>query len=114
MDLNKLHDAWIEAGQKVTDLQEKRNQMAVELNDSPEKYSDEDLNKIADSIDKAKKARDFAKGAYDDALATAKLAKPGKPATGGSFAHKTRSSLVEILSNRVHTFILSPIRSSIF
>uniref|UniRef100_UPI00403F26A0 transposase n=1 Tax=Lentilactobacillus hilgardii TaxID=1588 RepID=UPI00403F26A0 len=25
-----------------------------------------------------------------------------------SFAHKTRSSLVEILSNRVHTFILSP------
>lgn len=83
MDLNKLHDAWLEAGQKVTDLQEKRNQMAVELNDSPEKYSDEDLTKIADSIDKAKKTRDFAKGAYDDALATAKLVKPDKPAAGG-------------------------------
>lgn len=90
MELNKLHDAWIEAGQKVADLQDKRQAMAVNLVADQDKYTDEEVKAVSDSLDKAKAARNLAKSAYDDAVEDQKVqnAKTNAVPTGVAISHK--------------------------
>jgi HK97 family phage major capsid protein len=71
-NINDLQIAWETAGNKVTDLQDKKQQMATELVADPSKYSDEEIKKISDDLKAAKTARDFAKSALDDAKEAAK------------------------------------------
>lgn len=73
-NVNDLNTAWIEAGNKVADLQDKKQQMATELVADPAKYSNEDVKKISDDLKNAKTARDFAKSALDDAKENAEVA----------------------------------------
>ncbi|WP_281829403.1 phage major capsid protein, partial [Lactobacillus amylolyticus] len=73
-NVNELNNAWIEAGQKVADLQDKKQQMATELVADPTKYTNEEVKKISDDLKNAKTARDFAKSALDDAKENAKVA----------------------------------------
>ncbi len=88
-DLNDLHDAWIEAGEKRQDLQDKQSAMAIELAADPEKYTDEEIKSVKDELVKATKARDFAKSSYEDAKANADEEKPAKLAVA-----KTASAAV--------------------
>ncbi|CDN29020.1 phage major capsid protein [Lactiplantibacillus plantarum] len=90
MDLNKLHDAWLEAGQKVADLQDKRQTMAVNLVADQDKYTDEEVKAVSDSLDKVKAARNLAKSAYDDAVEDQKIQKTKTNAvpTGVAISHK--------------------------
>lgn len=76
--INDLNTAWIEAGQKVTDLQNKAQQMATQLVADPSKFSDEEVKKINDDLKAAKTARDFAKSALDDARENEKTAAAAK------------------------------------
>lgn len=76
MDLNTLNNAWIEAGQKVEDLQAKQSEMAVALVADPNKYTDEEVSKVKDDLTAATKSRDFAKAAFTDAQANAEVTKP--------------------------------------
>ena len=76
MDLNTLNNAWIEAGQKVEDLQAKQSEMAVALVADPNKYTDEEVTKVKDDLTAATKSRDFAKAAFTDAQANAEITKP--------------------------------------
>ena len=71
-NVNDLNTAWIEAGQKVADLQAKKQQMATELVADPAKYAKEDLETVNTDLENAKSARDFAKSALDDAKENAK------------------------------------------
>lgn len=73
-NINDLNTAWIEAGNKVADLQDKKQQMATELVADPAKYSNEDIKKISDDLKNAKTARDFAKSALDDAKESSEVA----------------------------------------
>jgi HK97 family phage major capsid protein len=73
-NVNDLNTAWIEAGNKVADLQDKKQQMATELVADPAKYTNEEVKKISDDLKNAKTARDFAKSALDDAKENAKVA----------------------------------------
>ncbi|MFT8867925.1 phage major capsid protein [Liquorilactobacillus nagelii] len=73
-NVNDLNTAWIEAGNKVADLQDKKQQMATELVADPAKYTNEEVKKISDDLKNAKTARDFAKSALDDAKESAEVA----------------------------------------
>jgi HK97 family phage major capsid protein len=74
--LNDLNAAWISAGQKVTDLQDKSQKMAVALAADPSSYTEDDVKKVTDDLKAAKTARDFAKSALDEAKAEAAANKP--------------------------------------
>lgn len=74
--VNDLNTAWISAGQKVTDLQDKSQKMAVALASDPSSYTEDDVKKVTDDLKAAKTARDFAKSALDDAKAEAEAEKP--------------------------------------
>lgn len=76
MDLNTLNNAWIEAGQKVEDLQAKQSEMAVALVADPNKYTDEEVSKVKADLAAATKSRDFAKAAFSDAQANTEVAQP--------------------------------------
>ena len=65
-DINALAIARDQAGSKVEELQEKRNEMAVKMVADPDAYSAEDANNIAQELAHAKKIRDFAQKALDD------------------------------------------------
>lgn len=73
-NINDLNTAWIEAGSKVADIQDKKQQMATELVADPSKYSDEEIKKVSDDLKAAKTARDFAKSALEDAKAENEVA----------------------------------------
>lgn len=64
MEINKLNDAWISAGQKVSDLNEKLN--AAVLDDS---FAKEDFAKLKEQRDNAKAQRDAIKDQLDEARA---------------------------------------------
>ncbi|NVO88946.1 phage major capsid protein [Lactobacillus rhamnosus] len=76
MDINDLNSAWISAGQKVTDLQDKSQKMAIALAADPDAYTDEEVANAKKDLDAAKKARDFAKATLNDAKAEAEANKP--------------------------------------
>lgn len=59
MELSKLHDAWINAGQKVADLQDKRQMMAVELVADPSKYTADEVSTVNNDLNKSKSVRDL-------------------------------------------------------
>ncbi|MFT8813222.1 phage major capsid protein [Oenococcus sp.] len=67
MNLNELNAAWIAAGQKVSDAQSKRSQMAVELVDDPKKYTAEQIKSAKDEVASLMAIRDNAKDALEQA-----------------------------------------------
>lgn len=78
MNINELHDAWITAGQTVSDKQSTVQNMAIELANGTKDYSEEEVQAAKDSLESAKRARDLAKEALDGAEADNKVAKPVK------------------------------------
>lgn len=67
MNINELQQAWIVAGDKVTDAQEKVNRLAIMVGNDPKSVTDEELQSANDNLKKAKSARDFALAAYKSA-----------------------------------------------
>ena len=67
MNINELQQAWIVAGDKVTDAQEKVNRLAIMVGNDPKSVTDEELQTANDNLKKAKSARDFALSAYKSA-----------------------------------------------
>lgn len=76
MNLQELQNAWIEAGNKVTDLFNKKVALQKKYEADPESVSAEDMKKAAEDYNKAIQARDFAKKNYDDAVEASKVNKP--------------------------------------
>ena len=64
MEINKLNDAWISAGQKVSDLNEKLNTAVLDDN-----FAKEDFAKLKEQRDNAKAQRDAIKDQLDEARA---------------------------------------------
>lgn len=70
MNLKELLNAWIEAGQKVTDAQTKVNELSVKAVNDPASVPDEELKAAKDEFAKAKTVCDFAREAYQNAYGT--------------------------------------------
>ncbi|MBT9670689.1 phage major capsid protein [Secundilactobacillus kimchicus] len=79
MNINKLHDAWITAGQNYTDKQSNVQNMAIALANGTKDYTDEEIQNAKKEMNKAKQARDLAKDALDSATESKKLVEPTKP-----------------------------------
>lgn len=67
--INELKKAFEDAGAKVQDIEDKRQNMAIKLGEDPNAYTAEDLQTIKDEFDKASKVRDFANEALENARA---------------------------------------------
>ena len=67
MNLNQLHDEWIEAGSKVQDLLEKKIALNEKYKADSDSVSLDEIKNIAESYKKAVAARDLAKQNYEDA-----------------------------------------------
>lgn len=74
--INELATARDAAGSRVEELENKQNQIAIQLVADPEAYSDEDITKIKNDLSKAIKVRDFAQTALDNARKNLKTPKP--------------------------------------
>ncbi len=72
MNINQLHDDWINAGHKVEDLLNQKIALQNKYNVDPESVTAEDMEKAAKDYKNAIKARDFAKQNYEDARANLK------------------------------------------
>lgn len=74
--INELATARDTAGSRVEELENKQNEIAIKLVTNPEAYSDEDITKIKNDLDKAIKVRNFAQSALDNARKNLKSPKP--------------------------------------
>lgn len=79
MDINKLHDDWIAAGQKADDLLNKKVSLTEKyhsdyqnMNDSDKETFRKEMENVAQNYKDAVSARDFAKQTYVDAKASEK------------------------------------------
>ena len=79
-DINALAIARDNAGMRVEKLTDKKQEMAIKLTANPEAYSDEEITKITNELNQAKKIRDFAQKALDDARENVKT--PQTPIDG--------------------------------
>lgn len=94
MNLQELQNAWIEAGNKVTDLFNKKVALQKNYEADPESVSAEDMKKAAEAYNKAVQARNFAKQNYDDAVEAQKVNKPAsKP-----IENKTEDKSKDVIS----------------
>ena len=57
------------AGLRVEDLQNKKTEMAIKMTNDPDSVSDEEITELSNSLAKARKARDLAQSALDEARA---------------------------------------------
>lgn len=94
MNLQELQNAWIEAGNKVTDLFNKKVALQKNYEADPESVSTEDMKKAAEAYNKAVQARDFAKQNYDDAVEASKVNKP----TSKPVKNKTEDKSKNVIS----------------
>lgn len=76
MNLQELQNAWIEAGNKVTDLFNKKVALQKKYEADSNSVSVDEMKKAAEDYNKAVQARDFAKQNYDDAVAAQEVNKP--------------------------------------
>lgn len=76
MNVQELQNSWIEAGNKVTDLFNKKVALQKKYEADSDSVSAEDMKNAADEYNKAVKARDFAKKNYDDAVKASTVNKP--------------------------------------
>ena len=79
MDINKLHDEWIAAGQKADDLLNKKVSLTEKYHSDYQNMSESDketfrkeMENVAQNYKDAVSARDFAKQTYVDAKAAEK------------------------------------------
>lgn len=91
MNLQELQNAWIEAGNKVTDLFNKKVALQKNYEADPESVSAEDMKKAAEDYNKAVQARDFAKQNYDDAVEAQKVNKPANKPVENKAEEKSKN-----------------------
>lgn len=113
-NINALATARDEAGSKVEELQNKRNEMAVKMVADPDAFSDEEVNKISNELKQAVKVRDFAQKALDEERTNLKTPSPiggdnpGKSEKAVAFekAKKITNQFVSDFKNMVTSGIL--------
>ncbi|PDH74225.1 capsid protein, partial [Oenococcus oeni] len=76
MDLNKLNQAFTDAGQQVSDAQDARQKMVFENIAEPGKHSDKELSDLKNKIDNLVATRDAAKDVLEDARKNAVVLPP--------------------------------------
>lgn len=91
MNLQELQNAWIEAGNKVTDLFNKKVALQKNYEADPESVSAEDMKKATEDYNKAVQARDFAKQNYDDAVEAQKVNKPANKPVENKTEEKSKN-----------------------
>lgn len=108
--INALQDNFEEAGAKVEELQNKRQEMSIKLVNDPDAYSDEEITKLSNDLTKAKKVRDIAKQTLDDARANKKTPKkpvlPTEKKTAQKKAEEIRDAFVKDFTNMVTSGIV--------
>lgn len=113
-NINALATARDEAGSKVEELQNKRNEMAVKMVADPDAFSDEEINKISNELKQAVKVRDFAQKALDEERTNLKTPSPvggdnpGKSEKAVAFekAKKITNQFVSDFKNMVTSKVL--------
>lgn len=96
MNINELHDAWINSGNKVQDLLEKKIAMQNKYAADPDSVSADEMTNLSNEYKKAVKARDFAKQNYEDAR---KSFKPADKAPAEK-PKKNEKELAEEIKNK--------------
>ena len=98
--INQLHDDWISAGQKVTDLLNKKIGLNEKYKSSYNSMSDEEKANFRKEMEQAKQdydaavqARDFAKGTFEDAQEAMKTMP--KPTNGVPVEHNSKSNFAD-------------------
>ena len=98
--INQLHDDWISAGQKVTDLLNKKIGLNEKYKSSYNSMSDEEKANFRKKMEQAKQdydaavqARDFAKGTFEDAQEAMKTMP--KPTNGVPVEHNSKSNFAD-------------------
>ncbi|KGO32082.1 capsid protein, partial [Oenococcus alcoholitolerans] len=79
MDLNKLNQAFTDAGQQVSDAQDERQKMIFDNLAKPGTHSDEEMTNIKNKINNLVATRDLAKDALEDARKNAEVIKINNP-----------------------------------
>ena len=72
MNLNALMTARDKAGLRVEDLQNKKTELAIKMTNDPDSVTDKEITELSNSLDSARKARDLAQSALDEARANNK------------------------------------------
>lgn len=78
MNINELSTARDKAGLKVEDLENEKAKMAIQVVADPESVKDEEIDQVNKDLSNAKKARDLAQEALDEARAALKEKRPVK------------------------------------
>lgn len=94
MNINELHDAWIEAGNKVENLMNDKLALQAKYNANPDSVTVDDMKKANENYKKAVEARNFAKQNYEDAKANLKPAAKKPVKSNSSNAKKTAEEVI--------------------
>lgn len=94
MNINELHDAWIEAGNKVENLMNDKLALQAKYNANPDSVTVDDMKKANENYKKAVEARNFAKQNYEDAKANLKPAAKKPVKSNSSNAKKTAEAVI--------------------
>lgn len=93
MNLQELQNAWIEAGNKVTDLFNKKVALQKKYEADSDSVSANEMKKAAEDYNKAVQARNFAKQNYDDAVAALKVNKPASKPVENKTEEKAKNAV---------------------
>lgn len=110
MDINALQANLDKAGAHVEELENKRQEMSAKLVSNPDSFSDEEINKLKNDLDKAKKVRDFAQSTLRDAQNNMKTPKnlvpTGEKKISKKKADEIRDQFVSDFTNMVTSGVL--------
>lgn len=110
MDINALQANLDKAGAHVEELENKRQEMSAKLVSNPDSFSDEEINKLKNDLDKAKKVRDFAQSTLRDAQNNMKTPKNLVPTSEKKISKKKadeiRDQFVSDFTNMVTSGVL--------
>jgi len=110
MDINTLQANLDKAGAHVEELENKRQEMSAKLVSNPDSFSDEEITKLKNDLDKAKKVRDFAQSTLRDAQNNMKTPKNLVPTSEKKIskkkANEIRDQFVSDFTNMVTSGVL--------
>lgn len=110
MDINALQANLDKAGAHVEELENKRQEMSAKLVSNPDSFSDEEITKLKNDLDKAKKVRDFAQSTLRDAQNNMKTPKNLVPTSEKKIskkkANEIRDQFVSDFTNMVTSGVL--------
>lgn len=100
MNINELHDAWIDAGNKVENALNDKIALQNKYNADPESVTADEMKDAAKNYKKAVEARDFAKQNYEDARTNIKPIQktPVKP-------ENKKNTPKDVINQFAHDFI---------